>query len=134
MHEVMNKAQALAEAILASGLYQKMQDLDAKLQSDPEASAAMSNLMEKRQKVQDILQDPNMDPAELAAAGAEVQAAEEAMSSIQLIIDARKASSDYQEMMNNVNRILRLVITGEVVEEENAGGCTGNCAHCQGCH
>jgi hypothetical protein len=43
----------------------------------------------------------------------------------------REAQVKFQEMMDNVNRILRLVITGEV--EDAAGGCTGNCSSCSGC-
>ena len=36
---------------------------------------------------------------------------------------------EYNDLMENVNRILRLVVTGETDE----GGCSGNCATCGGC-
>ena len=44
--------------------------------------------------------------------------------------DARR---EFTAMMDNVNRILRLVITGETGDSE-AGGCGGNCSGCAGCH
>lgn len=40
-------------------------------------------------------------------------------------------------MMDNVNRILRLVVTGETEDDKGGqptSGCTGNCASCGGCH
>ena len=40
-------------------------------------------------------------------------------------------------MMDNVNRILRLVVTGETEDDkggQSTSGCTGNCASCGGCH
>ena len=59
------------------------------------------------------------------------QAAEKAMEECTMVKDMREAQAKFQEMMDNVNRILRLVITGEV--EDATGGCTGNCASCGGC-
>ena len=40
---------------------------------------------------------------------------------------------DFQTMMDNVNRILRLVITGQVEDENGSAGCSGNCSGCSGC-
>ena len=45
--------------------------------------------------------------------------------------DARRA---FTAMMDNVNRILRLVITGETGDEDTGSGCSGNCSGCAGCH
>lgn len=49
----------------------------------------------------------------------------------------RDAQKKYQDMMDNVNRILRLVVTGETEDDKGGqptSGCTGNCASCSGCH
>jgi len=38
-------------------------------------------------------------------------------------------------MMDNVNKILRLVVTGEVEEDaESRSRCGGSCAGCSGCN
>ena len=39
------------------------------------------------------------------------------------------ARADFNQMMENINQILRLIITGET----EAGGCSGSCESCGGC-
>lgn len=131
MREVMMKAQALAEAISQSEIYKTMHDLEEKVTTDENATALISAYMEKRQNVELLLRSPEFDAEKVAAAGQELQDAEKAMEECTMVKDMREAQQSFQEMMDNVNRILRLVITGEV--EDSAGGCTGNCASCGGC-
>ena len=131
MCEVMMKAQALAEAIAQSDIYKKMHDLEEQVTTDENATALISAYMEKRQNVELLLRSPEFDAEKVAAAGQELQEAEQAMDNCNTVKDMREAQQTFQEMMDNVNRILRLVITGEV--EDAAGGCTGNCASCGGC-
>lgn len=134
MHQVMQKAQELAEAILESRVYTNMKESEAKLTKDAEASAAMAELIEKRQIVEDLLVSANMDPAELAEANEKMEKAEEKMNAIPLIAETKKARKEFQDMMDNINRILRLVITGEVEDDnDHSGSCSGDCAHCHGC-
>ena len=40
------------------------------------------------------------------------------------------ARSQFTQMMENVNQILRFIITGET---EESGGCSGSCESCGGC-
>ena len=131
MREVMMKAQALAEAISQSEVYKKMHDLEEQVTKDETATALISAYMEKRQNVELLLRSPEFDAEKVSAAGQELQEAEKAMDNCTMVKDMREAQQTFQEMMDNVNRILRLVITGEV--EDAAGGCTGNCASCGGC-
>ena len=131
MREVMMKAQALAEAISQSGIYKTMHDLEEKVTTDANATALIAAYMEKRSNVELLLRAPEFDAEKVAAAGQELQDAEKAMDECTIVKDMREAQQSFQEMMDNVNRILRLVITGEV--EDSASGCTGNCASCGGC-
>jgi len=131
MREVMMKAQALAEAISKSEIYKTMHDLEEKVTQDEAATAAIAAYMEKRGNVELLLRSPEFDAEKVAAAGEELQAAEKAMDECTIVKDMREAQQTFQEMMDNVNRILRLVITGEV--EDGASGCSGNCASCSGC-
>ena len=129
MREVMMKAQALAEAILQSEVYKKMHELEDKVTSDEAATALISAYMEKRSDVELLLRSPEFDAEKVAAAGQELQDAEKAMGECEIVKNMREAQQSFEEMMDNVNRILRLVITGEV----EGSGCTGNCASCGGC-
>ena len=133
MREVMMKAQELAEAILDSETYQKMKQQENDVRRDPDAARALSDMIEKRNKVEEILSAANMDPNELAEASREMEEAESRMNSNEMISMLKDYRKDFQTMMDNVNRILRLVITGET-EDENGGntGCSGNCSGCSG--
>ena len=131
MREVMMKAQALAESIAQSDIYKKMHDMEEQVTKDETATALIAAYMEKRQNVELLLRSPEFDAEKVSAAGQELQDAEQAMDNCTTVKEMREAQQSFQEMMDNVNRILRLVITGEV--EDAAGGCTGNCASCGGC-
>ena len=134
MREVMMKAQELAEAILNSETYQKMKQQEGAVRRDPDAAAALGDMIEKRQRVEAILSSADMDANELAEASREMEEAEKRMNENEMISTLKQYRNDFQTMMDNVNKILRLVITGEV-EEENGGstGCSGNCSCCSGC-
>ena len=135
MREVMNKAQELAEAILDSEVYQKMKRQENDVKHDPEAAKALGDMIEKRNRVETILSSADMDPNELAEASREMEEAEKRMNANEKIIELKEKRKDFQTMMDNVNRILRLVITGEV-EDESRGtiACSGDCSACGGCH
>jgi Protein of unknown function (DUF964). len=131
----MMKAQALAEAILDSEIYQNMKRQEAAVKRDPDAAAALGDMIEKRNRVESILSSANMDPEVLAEASREMEEAETRMNNQPMIADLKNKRKDFQTMMDNVNRILRLVITGETEEEDsNRSGCSGNCSACGGCH
>ena len=135
MRNVMNRAQELAEAILNSECYNEMKKTEAEMRRDPDAAAALGEMIEKRSRVENILADSNMDPNELAEASREMEEAEKRMNENPKIIELKEKRKDFQTMMDNVNKILRLVITGEV-EDENRGtlACGGDCSACGGCH
>ena len=131
MREVMMKAQELAQAIVETGYYQQMKDLEEKLYADDQAKALVADFVEKREAFQALMQAGNASREEFAAAGKAFAAAQSAMDENELVQGMRQAQEKYNELMENVNRILRLVVTGETEDE---GGCNGNCAGCAGCH
>lgn len=135
MRDVMMKAQELAEAILDSEIYRKMKQQEADVKHDPEAAAALSDMIEKRGKVEDILSSANMDANELAEASREMEEAEKRMNENGMIKTLKEYRKDFQTMMDNVNQLLRLVITGEVREEDTGrrAACSGSCEGCSGC-
>ena len=117
MRNVMIKAQELAEAILESETYQKMKKQEISVRNDPDAARALADMIEKRNEVETILSDSKMDPNKLAEASREMEEAEERMNSNSMICMLKEYRNDSQTMMDNVNRILRLVITEETEDE-----------------
>lgn len=134
MRDVMMKAQELAETILNSTVFQAMKDAEAAVDQDVEASGLLRNMAEKRQTVENILSSASMTPDALAAASMEMEKAENDMNSHPKIQKLKAARKDFQTMMDNVNRILRLVITGKAEDETSATArCSGSCDGCNGC-
>ena len=133
MREVMMKAQELAEAILSSETYQKMKQQENAVRRDPEAAKVLGDMIEKRNRVENILSAADMDPNELAEASREMEEAEQRMNDNEMIKTLKEYRKDFQTMMDNVNRILRLVITGETEDENGRSSCGGNCSGCSGC-
>ena len=133
MKEVMMCAQKLAEAILNSDVYQHMHTLEEQVTQDEDATKAIAAYMEKRTAVEQAMRKPDIDPTQLAEAAQELEDVQQAMNDCPIIRDMRDAQKKYQDMMDNVNRILRLVVTGETEDDKGGqtSGCTGNCASCQ---
>ena len=129
----MQKAQELADAIVASDVYRRMKELEEAVQDDEDAAEKVNNLMRKRQRVEELLTSKGMDPAELRLANAEMNAAEQAMNANGKVAALKAGRKEFAAMMDNVNRILRLVITGEIREDDVGGGCSGSCEGCNGC-
>ena len=133
MKMVMAKAQELADAIVASDVYKRMKDMEDEMLNDAIAAETVNNTMRKRQRVEDLLTSKGMNPEELKRANDEMVEAEKEMDANEKIIALKAARKEFTTMMDNVNRILRLVITGEIREDDIAGGCNGNCEGCNGC-
>ncbi len=134
MHDVMQKAQELAEAILDSEIYSNMKKLEGEVRHDEQAGKLLGDMIEKRQKVEETLSSSTMKPEDLAKASQEMEEAEKRMNANEKIQALKNARKDFQTMMDNVNKILRLVITGQVENDDATGrGCTGSCDTCGGC-
>ncbi|MBQ7849713.1 MAG: YlbF family regulator [Clostridia bacterium] len=130
MREVMLKAQELAQAIVDTGYYQKMQELEQQLSENEEATALVADFVEKRNAFEAVMQQEGASREDFAAAGKAYADAQTALDENELVKSMREAQQKYNDLMENVNRILRLVVTGEV----EGGGCSGNCSSCSGCH
>ena len=136
MREVMQKAQELAEAIVESSVYQRMHAAELQVNKDEEAVKAVAEFVEKRQAVETVLAQSDMDHELLAQAGEEMEEAEKHLNEVPLVKEMQEARRDFTQMMENVNRILRLVVTGETDDgcSGDCSGCSGGCEGCGGCH
>ena len=133
MKKVLEQAKVLAETIVESEVFQKMHNAELALNQNIDANIAIMKVMEKRSAVEGMLASNDMDNVALAAAARELEEAEKAMNEIPVIAELQANRQAFSEMMEGVNRILRVVITGEP-EEEGCGGCSGSCEGCSGCH
>lgn len=130
MEKVLNQAEMLAEAILESEEYIAMRLAEQEALKDEKANQLIAAYAEKRQKVEQILSDSNMDHGELAKAGEELENVEHAIDENAVLNKMRQTNEAFNAMMKKVNSIIRYVVTGEKEEEEE--GCTGSCSTCGG--
>ena len=136
MREVMQKAQELAEAIVESSVYQRMHAAELQVNKDEAAVKAVAEFVEKRQAVETVLAQSDMDHEQLARVGEEMEEAEKRLNEVPLVKEIQEARKEFTQMMENVNRILRLVVTGETDDgcSGDCSGCSGGCDGCGGCH
>ena len=131
MEKVLNQAEILAEAILESEEYISMRLAEQAAMRDENATQLIASYSEKRQAIESLLADANMDHGALAKAGEELQNVEHAIDENEVLNKMRETNEAFSEMMKKVNAIIRYVVTGE---EEHEEGCTGSCHRCSGCH
>ena len=121
----------LAEAILESEEYITMRLAEQAAMRDENATQLIASYSEKRQAVENLLADANMDHGALAKAGQELQDVERAIDACEVLNRMRESNEAFNAMMKKVNAIIRYVVTGEEEQEE---GCSGSCSTCSGCH
>ena len=94
LNNVMQRAQALAESILESEIYQGMKAAENRYMHDEQAIALTAAVNEKRHQVQELLTANDLDHEALAKAGEALEAVEEAMNdcpAVHELQDARRA-------------------------------------------
>ena len=132
MEKVLNQAEQLAEAILDSEVYIKMRIAEQAAMRDEEAAALIAAYSERRSEVETLLASNDLDHAALAVAGEKLEAAEKAVDENMLIKVMRETNAAFSDMMQQVNKIIKYVVTGEMEQDE---GCSGSCESCGGgCH
>ena len=138
MEKVLEQARLLAEAIAESEVYQHMHQCKNDAMKDTDATRAIADFVEKRQKVESLLAEGNMDHAALAEASKAMEDAEKLVNAQPKVRAMQEAREAFTQMMNNVNQILRFIITGEMGEPGGCSGscegCGGGCGSCGGCH
>ena len=87
MQKVLEQAKVLGEAIINSEVYARMHDAEVKVTADVDATNAIAAFVEKRQAVEALLAQNEVDHDALAAAGREMEEAEQAVHIIKEVID-----------------------------------------------
>ncbi|MDO4484610.1 MAG: YlbF family regulator, partial [Clostridia bacterium] len=130
MDKVLQIAQELGNAILESEIYQRMHIAELQATKDEAAVKAMADFMEARKKVEDILSANDLSRDELAMAGQALEEAEQRMNETPAVKEMQQSRADFTQMMENVNSILKMIITGEVNDDSAKGGCSSCSGGC----
>ena len=131
MGKVQDCARALGEAIVASEEDQNMQLCEKAAESDPAAAEAMGRYMELHAAVNQEMGNEEPDAEKIARLGREMDELQQALNALPAVEEMTAARQRFSGLMDQVNKILEFIITGDVQE---GGGCSGNCGSCGGCH
>ncbi|HIS95452.1 MAG TPA: YlbF family regulator [Candidatus Ventricola gallistercoris] len=131
MSTVTECAKALGEAIVASEEYKNMQITEKAAMSDPAVAEAMGRYLELKNRIDSVMSQADADPEEISRYGREMDELQQQLNAMPAVDAMTTSRQKFSELMNQVNRVLEFIITGEVAQE---GGCTGNCGSCGGCH
>ncbi len=131
MKKVLEKAEQLAGSILDSDEFIRMRLAEQAVTKDEVGTRLIADFIEKRQRMENLLSQTNLDKGELVTAGDEMDAAQKKMNDYPMIQTMQTARADFTDMMNKVNALIRFVVTGET--EQPQSGCSGSCDGCSGC-
>lgn len=134
MNNVFTKTRELGEALLACDEYKTMKAAEDAAAANEQAAQAMGAYLERKQKVQDLLIDEKPDSQALRTLSDEMDALQAQLSEIPEIQKLTEAREQFSNLIEQVNKVLRFIITGDMDDEEESGGCGGSCATCGGCH
>lgn len=138
MNAVFAKTRELAEAIMQSEEFMTMKTAEERAMKNQEAAAAMAEYLEKRQEIESLLESKHPSPERLRELSEEIDLAQQKMKMVPDVVAMSEARENFTELINQVNKVLRFMITGntgesETEQEGEEGGCTGNCSTCSSC-
>ena len=131
MSTVTDCARALGEAIVASEEYKNMQETETAAMSDPAVAEAMARYLQLKNELGEEMCKPDADAETISRYGREMDEIQQTLSAMPAVDAMTSARQSFSELMNQVNRVLEYIITGELPQQ---GGCSGNCSGCSGCH
>lgn len=131
MSKVTECARALGKAIVESEEFKTMQITEKEAMSDPAVAETMSRYLEVKDQLTALMSGENPDPDRIAQYGSEMDDLQQTLNAMPAVDAMTTSRQRFSELMNQVNKVLEFIITGETAQE---GGCSGNCSGCAGCH
>ena len=130
MDMVFEKTRELGQALLDSECYQRMKAAEEKAMKNEEAARLMSEMLERRSSIQEMMQQTNPDPAALKRLSDEMDDIQERLQMMDDIVELTQARSEFNNLIGQVNQVLQFIVTGRM----DSGDCAGDCSACSGCH
>lgn len=130
MDAVFEKTRELGEALLESDQYRAMKDAEDRAMKNEEAAMIMSQYIEKRGRLQELMFQTDPDAAEMKKVSDEMDELQEKMQLIDDITALTQAREEFNGLIAQINQLLQFIVTGKMDDEESCGG---DCAHCSGC-
>ena len=133
MNLVFQKTRELGEALMQSEEYTAMKALEDRAMGNEEAAMTMGKFIETKQALEELLMSDDPDAEALRALSAQMDELQEHLQLIDDIHQLTEARNAFSSLIEQVNGVLRFIITGEMPDGEEEEGCGGNCGACGGC-
>ncbi|MEE1200465.1 MAG: YlbF family regulator [Christensenellales bacterium] len=130
MDLILEKTRELGDALLESECYQKLKAAENKAMQNAEAAQMMSDVLERRSKLQELIQQENPDPVAMKRLSDEMDEIQEKLQMMDDIVELSQARSDFNALIGQINQVLQFIVTGRMDDS----GCSGDCSGCSGCH
>ena len=131
MNEVFLKTRELGEAILKSEEFKNVKDAEERAMKNTEAAETMGKYLEAKGEMDKMMAMGEKDWARVKQLSDEMSVLQERMNMIDDIKALNDAREGFANLINQVNSVLRFIVTGEM--DEGEGGCSGSCETCGGC-
>jgi cell fate (sporulation/competence/biofilm development) regulator YlbF (YheA/YmcA/DUF963 family) len=133
VQDVFEKTHALAHALLDSDIYQAMKAAEEAAMADPEAGQCMTEYLEHKSALEEMLAQENPDSAKLNEHSTAMDEIQKRMQEIPSVANMSNARNEFSNLIAQVNQIISFVITGEMGGCDCGDeGCSGSCSSCGG--
>lgn len=132
MNMIFEKTRELGEAIKASEEYIHMKEIEARALKNEDAAMTMGKYLEAKSELEKILQTEHPDAAKMAELSNQMEDAQQRLQMIDDIVQLNQAREGFTNLINQVNSVLRFIVTGKMDTEAAEGECSGSCSSCGG--
>ena len=133
MNEVFKKTRELGEAIMKSDEYATMKAAEETAMKNETAALTMAAFIEKKQELENLMSEDKPSASKLKDLSEQVELINEKLQAIDDIASLMSARGEFSRLINQVNQVLRFIITGEMEDSDDEGGCGHHCDSCGGC-
>ena len=133
MNEVFMKTRELGEAILRSEEFSKVKQAEENAMKNTEAAETMGKYLELKGEMEKMMAMGEKDWVRVKQLSDDMSSLQERMNLIDDIKALNDAREGFANLINQVNSVLRFIVTGEMEDPDAQGGCSGSCESCGGC-
>ncbi len=129
--DVLDLATKLGEALSESDEFKRYRLAEEKYHADEEAARLTAEYGKKSEELAKELSREDIKPSEMIKIRQQMTAEYNKLFNNEVIKEFLQSKQMAESLLSQVNNIIQYYVTGE---EEQTGGCSGNCSSCGGCH
>lgn len=132
--ELFEKSRELGELLVSTDEYRAVQEAETVFSSDELAQGKVKDFNDLQQTLQQMMQTAEPDQSAIGAMANSLREMQAELTELPAITAMNEAQAAFSTLLNQVNQVLRFVITGEVDEGSDCGGNCSSCASSCGGH